>query len=208
MQITSNGLTLEIWKFYFWDFLCPDCISASKFTAIIKENWNIMKFSLSWQVCIFLAFFMTNMIWKLIWLLTFIWPTAYLKITISVLCFSDSNEIYSWGNGNSGQYVLAVFSLITLLYFHFVSDWLLRNRNTQVHYTEHTVYHLILHSNFDLMLFNEHKQSFCILKCFKLTVCSIIVFWIFANWFMVLLVGEDTWFCMFSYGLCNINVTF
>lgn len=131
MQITSNGLTLEIWKFYFWDFLCPDCISASKFTAIIKENWNIMKFSLSWQVCIFFfAFFMTNMIWKLIWLLTFIWPTDYLKITISVLCFSDSNEIYSWGNGNSGQYVLTLFSLITLLYFHFVSDWLLRNRNT------------------------------------------------------------------------------
>lgn len=111
--------------------------------------------------------------------------TDYLKITISVLCFSDSNEIYSWGNGNSGQYVLALFSLITLLYFHFVSDWLLRNRNTQVHYTEHTVYHLILHSNFDLMLFNDHKQSFCIFKCFKLMVCSIIVFWIFAigSWY-------------------------
>lgn len=128
---------------------------------------------------------MTNMIWKLIWLLTFIWPTDYLKITISVLCFSDSNEIYSWGNGNSGQYVLALFSLITLLYFHFVSDWLLRNGNTQVHYTEHTVYHLLLHSIFDLMLFNDHKQSFCIFKCFKLTVCSIIVFWIFAigSWY-------------------------
>lgn len=112
--------------------------------------------------------------------------TDYLKITISVLCFSDSNEIYSWGNGNSGQYVLALFSLITLLYFHFVIDWLLRNRNTQVHYTEHTVYHLILHSNFDLMLFNDHKQSFCIFKCFELTVCSIIiVFWIFAigSWY-------------------------
>lgn len=157
MQITSNGLTLEIWKFYFWDFLCPDCISASKFTAIIKENWNIMKFSLSWQVCIFFCLFYDK--YDLEINLAFdlhLTHTDYLKITISVLCFSDSNEIYSWGNGNSGQYVLALFSLITLLYFHFVSDWLLRNRNTQVHYTEHTVYHLILHSNFDLMLFNDH----------------------------------------------------
>lgn len=186
MQITSNGLTLEIWKFYFWDFLCPDCISASKFTAIIKENWNIMKFSLSWQVCIFFCLFYDK--YDLEINLAFdlhLTRTDYLKITISVLCFSDSNEIYSWGNGNSGQYVLALFSLITLLYFHFVSDWLLRNRNTQVHYTEHTVYHLILHSNFDLMLFNDHKQSFCIFKCFKLMVCSIIVFWIFAigSWY-------------------------
>lgn len=186
MQITSNGLTLEIWKFYFWDFLCPDCISASKFTAIIKENWNIMKFSLSWQVCIFFCLFYDK--YDLEINLAFdlhLTHTDYLKITISVLCFSDSNEIYSWGNGNSGQYVLALFSLITLLYFHFVSDWLLRNRNTQVHYTEHTVYHLILHSNFDLMLFNEHKQSFCIFKCFELTVCSIIVFWTFAivSWY-------------------------
>lgn len=186
MQITSNGLTLEIWKFYFWDFLCPDCISASKFTAIIKENWNIMKFSLSWQVCIFFCLFYDK--YDLEINLAFdlhLTHTDYLKITISVLCFSDSNEIYSWGNGNSGQYVLALFSLITLLYFHFVSDWLLRNRNTQVHYTEHTVYHLILHSNFDLMLFNDHKQSFCIFKCFKLMVCSIIVFWIFAigSWY-------------------------
>lgn len=186
MQITSNGLTLEIWKFYFWDFLCPDCISASKFTAIIKENWNIVKFSLSWQVCIFFCLFYDK--YDLEINLAFdlhLTHTDYLKITISVLCFSDSNEIYSWGNGNSGQYVLALFSLITLLYFHFVSDWLLRNRNTQVHYTEHTVYHLILHSNFDLMLFNDHKQSFCIFKCFKLMVCSIIVFWIFAigSWY-------------------------
>lgn len=186
MQITSNGLTLEIWKFYFWDFLCPDCISASKFTAIIKENWNIMKFSLSWQVCIFFCLFYDK--YDLEINLAFdlhLTHTDYLKITISVLCFSDSNEIYSWGNGNSGQYVLALFSLITLLYFHFVSDWLLRNRNTQVHYTEHTVYHLILHSNFDLMLFNDHKQSFFIFKCFKLMVCSIIVFWIFAigSWY-------------------------
>lgn len=200
MQITSNGLTLEIWKFYFWDFLCLDCISSSKFTAIIKENWNIMKFSLSWQVCIFFCLFYDK--YDLEINLAFdlhLTHTDYLKITISVLCFSDSNEIYSWGNGNSGQYVLAVFSLITLLYFHFVSDWLLRNRNTQVHYTEHTVYHLILHSNFDLMLFNDHKQSFCIFKCFKLMVCSIIVFWIFAigSWYFWLVRTLDFVFIWF-----------
>lgn len=83
--------------------------------------------------------------------------TDYLKIIICVLCFSDSNEIYSWGNGNSGQYVLTFFSLIALIYDYFVSDWLLRNGNTWVHLTVHTVYNLYSHS--DPMSFNDHKLS-------------------------------------------------
>lgn len=50
--------------------------------------------------------FMTEMIWKLIWLFDL---HLTHKDYILLLCFSDSNEIYSWGNGNSGQYVSAFF---------------------------------------------------------------------------------------------------
>ena len=52
--------------------------------------------------------FMTEMIWKLIWLFDL---HLTHKDYILLLCFSDSNEIYSWGNGNSGQYVSAFFCL-------------------------------------------------------------------------------------------------